>query len=236
MAKEKKKTTDKKRKQQKKPSETVQRVQVPKAEDEPPAPTTEPATPPVIVNLCDECLYEFGECDGVPKFAGEGDDRVIECSVYVNVETLPTASELEGAAQSPAAPSGQGIKSEMRVCDVEHIREYPGCYEECMKEECDGVPIDQVSQEEEPEEPDQLSFKRKIIASFYEAKTPIPNLPERPDIHRFEEDETDYGNCPGCETPLKRTAYNRYNDAIRCTNPRCRQYRNIVRTIPTGVR
>lgn len=212
------------RKQQKQPSETVQRVKVPKTEEEPPA---DPGPKPEPENLCDECLYEFGECDGHPKFAGEGDDHVVECPEYVNVETLPTVSEMEGAAQSPAAPSdqSQGVKSEMRVCDFEHIREYPGCYEECDKDECDGIPVDQVSQEEEPEEPAQLEPKR-----------PIPNLPERPDIHRFENDETDYGKCASCGDVLKRTAYNRFNDAVRCTNPRCRQYRNIVRTVKTGVR
>ncbi len=28
--------------------------------------------------------------------------------------------------------------TERRVCDSEHLREYPGCLEECGKDECDG--------------------------------------------------------------------------------------------------
>ena len=42
------------------------------------------------VNLCDECAYEFGACEGIPKFASEADptlkgteaDRVVECKGF----------------------------------------------------------------------------------------------------------------------------------------------------------
>lgn len=59
--------------------------------------------------------------------------------------------------------------------------------------------------------------------------------PDLPDPHRFDQEE-DFGKCQSCEQPLKRTAYSRYVDAVRCTNQRCRNYRVITKTVPTGVK
>jgi len=61
------------------------------------------------------------------------------------------------------------------------------------------------------------------------------DLPQRPDPKRFNKEE-DLGTCQSCERSLKRTALNRYQDAVRCTNPRCRAYRAIVRHLSTGVK
>lgn len=57
----------------------------------------------------------------------------------------------------------------------------------------------------------------------------------RPDPKRFQVEE-DFGACQSCDQPLKRTALNRYQDAVRCVNGRCRAYRVIVKTISTGVK
>ena len=35
-----------------------------------------------------------------------------------------------------------------RRCDVEHIRDYPDCFEDCPKDECDGVPIQEDASKE----------------------------------------------------------------------------------------
>jgi hypothetical protein len=80
---------------------------------------------------------------------------------------------------------------------------------------------------EEGQEPEPVSKKEMAI---------LEGLPARPDPKRFQNDDTDYGTCPACGRQLKRTAYNRYRDAIRCTNPRCGQYREIIKTISTGVK
>ena len=61
------------------------------------------------------------------------------------------------------------------------------------------------------------------------------DLPGRPDPKRFQAEE-DFGTCQSCEGRLKRTAFNRYQDAVRCTNGRCRAYRAVVKTISTGVK
>lgn len=52
----------------------------------------------------------------------------------------------------------------------------------------------------------------------------------RANIQRFKRNE-DWGKCPACDRPLKRTAFNRTSDAIRCVNPRCRQYRQTVKQV-----
>jgi len=36
------------------------------------------------INLCDNCIYEFAECDGNPKFGtGFGNDNVYECDKFI---------------------------------------------------------------------------------------------------------------------------------------------------------
>ena len=55
-----------------------------------------------------------------------------------------------------------------------------------------------------------------------------PGRTRRKNLQRFKREE-DLGKCPACDRPLKRTALNRDRDAVRCTNPRCRQYRAVVR-------
>ena len=181
------------RKQQKAPSTTSTHITQPKHEDPPAEP----------VNLCDDCAYEFGECEGKPKFASDQDetltgaeaDHVIECPAFVNVAAMPTAQEAAAGPEETAQGKGP---------DAAH----------------DGGDEGTAEAEEEPEPEVQ------IIRS---------DLPERPDPKRFEVEE-DFGTCFSCSSPYKRTAFNRYQDAIRCTNPRCRSYRAIVKTISTGVK
>jgi len=225
-----KKAERRKSNQQKAPSTMKTTVNVPKPEGKV---TTDPD-----VNLCDTCAFEFGECEGTPKFGEEeGSDRVVECKTWANVDTFPTADQ--GKKNPPAEPpQGEGPdaahdgddkgpnepggdQGEPRVCDVEHLGNYPRCFEDCPKDECDGKPAELNHLNEGEGEADLATMRA--------------DLPARPDPKRFQEDTTDRGACPGCERPLKRTAFNRYRDAIRCTNPRCPQYRAVVKTVGTGV-
>jgi len=222
--------------QQKAPSTTAVTVQQPKGDP----PAGEDPTPSEGLNLCDTCAYEFGECEGVPKFGEEeGSDRVVECKGYANVETFPTADQGKGPdAAHDAGDKGpnetggdQGEKPATgpRVCDVEHLRDYPECFEDCPKDECDGVPAELVHLNEDEGAEGTEEEKEEDVAVMRE------DVIARPDPARFAADETDYGACPSCTRSLKRTAFNRYRDAIRCTNPRCRAYRAVVKTISTGV-
>jgi hypothetical protein len=192
---EKKRRREERRKsnQQKPKSKTAKTIQQPKQE----------GPPEEAVNFCDDCAYEFGECDGKPKFASDKDealtgveaDRVIECPAFVNVANMPTVQE---------ATAGPEESSQEEVTDVVHGG-------------ADEVPAE--IKKEESEDP-----------------TDVPTLdPIRPDPKRFFVEE-DWGACPSCGKPFKRTAFNRYQDAIRCTNPRCRAYRAVVKTISTGVK
>jgi len=266
-----------KSKQQKPKSKTVKTVKVPKPEEKPADQDAQP------VNLCDDCAYEFGECEGKPKFASDQDetltgpeaDRVIECPAFVNVSKMPTVQE--------AAAEG-----EARVCDIEHLGNYPDCFRDCPKDQCDGVPAvahegddkaepnafdlalsrlddigrstlnaraDEIREEAdrrfgpdaEPTAEEKAGTLVLIVKEMVEreggpteevepeVKVIRTDLPKRPDPKRFQAEE-DFGTCPSCEKPLKRTALNRYQDAIRCTNGRCRAYRSIVKTISTGVK
>lgn len=244
---EKKKRKEARKSNQQKPASTTKTtVNVPKAEAAPP---TEDPTPSPGLNLCDTCAYEFGECEGTPKFGEEeGADNVVECRTWTNVEDFPTAQETRGEAAAPgpaAADQGEGPdaahdgddkgpnepggdQGEPRVCDVEHLGNYPDCFRDCPKDECDGKAAELVHEnvKEGATEEDKEADRAVMLA----------DLPDRPDPKRFLEDKTDYGTCPACERPLKRTALNRYRDAIRCTNPRCPQYRAVVKTVGTGVK
>jgi len=194
------------RKQQKAASKTSKHVTQPKHED-----------PPKDANLCDFCAYEFGQCEGKPKFASDADpelkgaaaDRVTACEGFLNVEQMPNADEQRKAAAEAGAaaeepPPGKGP-------DAAH--------------DGDGKvpPEAETEEEEEPKHTDELPY------------VPAPG-PKLPDPKRFAQDETDYGACPSCNRPLKRTAYNRYVDAVRCTNSHCPQYRAIIKTLSSGVK
>lgn len=195
-------TAVKKGQQQKAPSPTVKTIVQPKPPEEKPKPPA-PEDLEGAVNLCEDCAFEYGECDGVPKFASEVDDtltgaaadRVIGCPGFVHVDNMPTADELEGAP-GPKADADQN----------------------------QGKNEDESEFEPEP-----------ATAGMPTAKPVVADLPRQPDPQRFQE-EQEFGTCATCTRPLKRTAFNRYRDAVRCTNPRCRQYRAIVKTIPTGVK
>lgn len=102
-----------------------------------------------------------------------------------------------------------------------------GIVQETIKRE--GGPTDGLRKEEAvAEEEDGLELAQEPIY--------VPAPPQaRPDPKRFLKPQ-DFGNCPSCLRPLKRTAFNRYNDAVRCTNPRCRAYRTVVKTLSTGVK
>lgn len=222
---------------QKAPSKTVQNVQVPKAEGA-------DQTPEPEVNLCDTCAYEFGECGGKPVFGEEeGSDRVVKCPAWVDIEGFPTADQSNKAAAGPGAAA-----EEMKKADIDYPDIVIVCAGGCGKttegmtmetrsgefKEVDesGVPewtCQECVENREPPEPEPEPVSKKEMAI-------LEGLPARPDPKRFQEDKTDYGACPACERSLKRTAYNRYRDAIRCTNPRCGQYREVVKTISTGVK
>jgi len=169
LSKEEKKERKAARKQQKAPSTTSTHVTQPKHEGS--------AEPPADLNLCDSCAYEFGECEGKPKLAGDTDDtltgaaadRVTACEGYLNVESMPTADQAkkdaEAAAKAGAAaeepPQGEGP-------DAAH----------------DGGDNDPPEAEEE--EPGEQPEPRYV---------PAPG-PAKPDPKRFAHDETDYGTCP----------------------------------------
>jgi len=95
MTKPLSKQEKKKRKQQKAASKTMKTVTQPKPEEKAADQEAEP------VNLCDDCAYEFGECEGKPKFASDQDktltgpaaDRVVKCEAFLNVTKMPTAQE-----------------------------------------------------------------------------------------------------------------------------------------------
>ena len=224
--KEKKKRKEA-RKQQKPKSKTVKKVQVPKPADLEAQP----------VNLCDDCAYEFGECEGKPKFASDQDetltgadaDRVIECPAFVNVAKMPTADQ---AKKEPAVEDT--IPEVVIVCSG-------GCGKttEGMTLETKSGEFKQVDESGVPDWTCQDCLDKATTESEEEREPETQvirtDLPERPDPKRFQAEE-DFGTCPSCEKPLKRTALNRYQDAIRCTNGGCRAYRTIIRTISTGVK
>ena len=214
------------RKQQKAASKTMKTVTQPKPMDQ----GIQEAEP---VNLCDDCAYEFGECEGKPKFAsdfeegltGPAADRVVKCEGFLNVAKMPTAQE--AAAPSPAAAEAPGL---VIVCSG-------GCgktTESIISEDTSGE-FKEVGEGPVPQWTCQECLDKRAAESEPEVQVIRADLPERPDPKRFQAEE-DFGLCQSCERPLKRTAFNRFRDAIRCTNPRCRAYRGIVKTVSTGVK
>jgi len=208
LSDQEKKDNAKKRKQQKAPSTTSTHVTQPKHEG-PAEPSADPA------NLCDSCAYEFGECEGKPKLASDTDDtltgaaadRVVACEGFLNVEQMPTADQAKKNAEA-AAKAGAAAEEPPQ-----------GEGPDAAHEGDDKVPPE--AEEEEPGEPE-------------ERYVPAPG-PAKPNPKRFQTEE-DFGACPSCQRPLKLTAFNRLHDAVRCTNPRCRAYRAVVKTVPTGVK
>lgn len=190
-AEKKEKRDGRKSNQQKAASPTVKTVNQPKPEDQ------KPPAEAALVNLCDDCAYEFGACDGIPKFAAEGDDRVVECQGFRNVQNMPTAAELE---KNQAAAPGPAAAEEPAQDEPELVA---------------AEPIEGATEEEK-------AADAAIMAADLEER--------RKKVQRFQREE-DLGNCSSCQRPLKRTAYNRDRDAVRCTNPRCRQYRAVVKTL-----
>lgn len=193
--KDKRREERKKRRQQRAASPTVKTVQVP---------AEKPADQEV--NLCDDCAYEFGDCAGSPKFAGPDDDRVVGCSGFINVSSMPTAGELEGSAGAPASAPAEGAIYEGPINEDEVTDEGPD------------IELTQVT---------DAQGKPRVEGAF---------KPQRPDPKRFLKDTMDYGTCQSCSRRLKRTAYSEYVDAVRCTNPRCHLYREIVQQVKTGVK
>jgi len=218
------------RKQQKAASKTMKTVTQPKPADQ----GTQEAEP---VNLCDDCAYEFGECEGKPKFASDQDktltgpeaDRVIECPAFVNVAKLPTADQArkEAAAPGPAPAEAPGL---VIPCSG-------GCGKttESITSEATSGEFKEVGEGPVPQWTCQECLDKAAAESEPETQVIRKDLPELPDPKRFQAEE-DFGVCPSCEMALKRTAFNRFRDAIRCTNGRCRAYRVIVKTVSTGVK
>jgi len=194
------------RKQQKAPSTTSTHVTQPKHEG--PAPTD--AGP---VNLCDSCAYEVGQCEGKPKFAIDQDPELTGAAA----DAVVACEGFLNVADMPTAD--QAKKDAKAGAAAEQPAQEPG-----PAAAHDGGDKGQSeAEEEEPGKPEEPRF------------IPSPG-PVTPDPKRFKNDKTDYGACPSCERPLKRTAFNRYFDTVRCTNPRCRAYRAVVKTVPTGVK
>lgn len=201
--KKQRKEERKKGNQQKPPSPTVKTIQQPKR-------------PNLEKNLCDDCTYEVGQCDGTPKFASDFDpnlkgaaaDRVVECVGFLHIDKLPddqgrTGNDEEPAAGTGAAHAGDDQPPQEDEPELIHAKEKDGATEEGKAE-------------------DLVVMKADAI--------------QRAPLDRFEKDKADYGTCPSCGTPLKRTTYSRYVDAIRCTKTGCSNYRNIVKTVPSGAK
>lgn len=233
----KNKKTKEVQKQQKAASTTSTHVTQPKHEES------------ADLNLCDACAYEFGECEGKPKFASDQDealtgpaaDRVTACEAFLNVESMPTVEELNktkppglksadidypdivlvcigGCGNTTEGMTFETRSGEFRQIDESGVPEWT-CQECVVRRDADkGSDEAEMEETEGPAEP-------VFVA--------VPG-PVRPDPKRFQVEE-DHGACPSCERTLKRTALNRYVDAVRCTNPRCRSYRGVVKTLSTGV-
>ena len=222
------------RKQQKPPSTTVQTVKQPKHE-EPPADN---------VNLCDDCAYEFGECDGKPKFAiaqdptltGAPADRVVKCEGFLNVQKMPTADQAESLAAAAKAAGAEVTETKVKRGGPDAAHDDDG---EGPAEAEENLPLCEKCGRDPVMVKDGKVFN--LCANCWgimtEPETQVirTDLPDRADPKRFLVEE-DFGNCPSCSRPNKRTAFNRYQDAIRCTNPRCRAYRAIVKHISTGAK
>jgi len=234
--KKRRKEDRRKSKQQKPASKTVKTITQPKPADQ----------EAQSVNLCDDCAYEFGECEGKPKFASDQDetltgadaDRVIECPAFLNVAEMPTVDQArkEAAAPGPAAAE-EKFPGLVIVCSGGCGKTTKGMTYETMSGEFKETEEGQVPEWTCQDCLDKAAWPRSLTEEPEATVDQIirADLPERPDPKRFQAEE-DFGTCPSCEEPLKRTALNRYQDAIRCTNPRCRAYRAIVKTIPTGVK
>jgi hypothetical protein len=233
-------TKKKKSNQQKTKSPTVKTVSQPKTE-----PPQEAQSP---TNLCDDCAFDFGACEGKPKFAsdfqegltGAEADRVVQCVTFKNVAVMPTADELAKKGK-PVTPFDLALaqldafgktilKSRPEIMDIaeseDKLRFGPGT-EPTLEQRADVlVGIVQGIVKEEGGRSDGLAEEP--------ATTAAPAI-DRPDPKRFQKEE-DFGNCGSCDKPLKRTALNRYIDAIRCVNGRCRAFRVVVKNIPTGAK
>lgn len=204
----------KKGKQQKPVSPTVKTIQ-------------QPARPNLGVNLCDECGYEFGQCEGTPKFASDFDpnlkgaaaDRVVECGGFLHIDQLP---EDQGRTGKP--DEGPGANAD-ELTEEEKEKQDGGFYDNPGGEP--GVPQDVQEEEGEGELTPEVEERLTVIKAEAIQRAPL---------NRFAEDMTDYGACPSCGASLKRTAYSRYVDAIRCVNGRCSAYRNIIKTVPSGAK
>ena len=227
-----------KRKQRKASKAATVVSQLKPEEKTPGPPEVAPATPSPA-NLCDDCAYEFGECEGKPKFASDQDktltgadaDRVIECPAFVNVAEMPTADQAEKEAAAE-----ETIPEIVIVCSGDCGKTTEG-----MTLETKSGEFRQVDESGVPEWTCQDCLDKAAVESDQRSETDIQSqvirtdLPERPNPKRFETEE-DFGDCQSCVRPLKRTAFNRYQDAIRCVNPRCPLYRTVLKTVSTGVK
>lgn len=241
-------------------STTVETTTRPKLAETPPGPPeAAPATPPPArpLNLCDDCAYEFGECEGVPKFAQEegADDRVVECSAFVNVAAMPTADKPFALGPAPeiviVCSGGCGRttdgalkgKGEYKQIGESPVPEWT-CQECLNKRAREEEPVHlkeskDATREDTSREAELIHVKEKEGATEEEVAEDLAAMEadleaRRRKTQRFFQEE-DFGTCQSCGQPLKRTALNRDLDAIRCVNGRCNQYRFIIKTISTGV-
>jgi len=243
-------TKKKKGNQQKAKSATAKTVSQPKPEEPPGAAKNSTS------NLCDDCAFDFGSCEGKPKFASEFQegltgaeaDRVVQCVTFKNVAAMPTADELAKKGKPAATPFelalaklddfGKTIlKSRPEIMDIaeseDSLRFGPGT-EPTLEQRADvlvGI-VQGIIKEEGgrtdglAKEPEAMTVTVTVVAT--------PAI-DRPDPKRFQKEE-DFGNCGSCDEPLKRTALNRYIDAVRCVNSHCRAFRIVVKNIPTGAK
>jgi hypothetical protein len=161
-----------------------------------------PPSTPQIINLCDECAFEFGACQGAPVFASDKDaslkgaavDAVIECAVFIAAQSLPAFDELA----KPSTPPVETNTPQEINTEAESIHD--------------------------------ISKYIKTGDGMQTEETGIMEVVHDP-FERFKREE-DFGKCPSCGELLKRTAMNSSRDAVRCSNHGCRQYREVIRLIP----
>lgn len=225
----------KKSKQQKAKSKTTKTINQPKPEAKP-----DPEPDGTLKNLCDVCIYEFGECDGKPVFK-EGTELVTDCETF-----QPASPELEG----PDRENEPVVLWNVINHALEKLDDTGKKLLTTRTEEVFDIAAGRYGLDERPSSEDLANTLVMVVGEIMDregARTdnlvpepekkaiPAPVILRAP-LDRFQKDKTDYGDCQGCGVKLQRTTYSRYVDGIRCTNPRCRNYRNIVTTVPSGAK
>lgn len=166
---------------------------------------------------------------------GQGQGASIPLQVHLCDSCAYEFGECEG---KPQFASEEGADDRVVQCEGYVSVEVMPTADEIQKK---GGPPQEPPVRKKPESSDKSGKKPEISGKQRKKEDPkkprfIPAGPQdRGDPKRFQEDE-DYGACASCNMSLKRTAHSRYQDAVRCTNPRCRSYRAVVKLLSTGVK